>query len=66
MQKLNDGIGDLKQLTLVQPKKQGAEDQPTALPRRHPKIVRLFVALLLTWGALDFALSEILVARSLH
>ncbi|KIP17106.1 hypothetical protein KY49_7041 [Burkholderia sp. MSHR3999] len=65
MQNLNDGIGDLKKLTFARSDRDAAER--TAVPRtRRRKIIWLMVAVLLTWGALHIALSEILSTQSLH
>lgn len=65
MQKLSSGVDDLKKFTFVRSSNDITE-QPAALRIQRSKIGWLVVAVLLTWGVLHVALSEILLTRPLH
>ncbi|WP_121324205.1 hypothetical protein [Paraburkholderia sp. RAU2J] len=64
MPNLNDGIGDLKRLSVVL--RSHETEQPVVPQNRRRKIVALIVAILLTWGVLHIVLSVILAPRSPH
>lgn len=65
MQKLSSGIGDLKKLTFIRSSSDMTE-QPAAPRIQRSKVRWLVVAILLTWGVLHVALSEILSTRPHH